>query len=197
MRRVTLALFLVASSLRTANASQEPAAKSTTDDAGPTRSCAAQPANPGSKAKLKGKSARNAKETVSACLDAKSPAMDIQEYLQSYVRKQGWRFGEEKIVADGWVFARYLEKDELLQFAKEGIFAGRVKWSEGKALVQVSTRELDGGFTRVEVSARLQGIGQSMDRFAPPKDTWDLDSTGALEKTLITALDTHLKSLKP
>lgn len=120
--------------------------------------------------------------------------MNIQEFFQSYVRAQAWRFGEETIIADGWLFARYLDKDELLQFAKEGPFAGRVTWTEGKAVVQVATHELDDGYTRTEISARIQGFGQNADRFAPARDTWDLDSTGLLEKTLIAALEDHFKS---
>jgi hypothetical protein len=135
-----------------------------------------------------------ASQVAMACLEAKGAPLEIQEFFQSYVRAQGWRFGEEKIVADGWMFARHLDKDELLQFAKEGRFADRVTWTEGKALVLVTTRELDDGFTRTEVTARLQGFGQSVDRLAPPKDTWDLDSSGVLERTLIEALEDHFKS---
>ena len=130
-----------------------------------------------------------------ACLEAKDSPLNIQEFFQSYVRVQGWRFVEEQIVADGWIFARALDKDELLQFAKEGRLAGHVTWSEGKAVIRVSTRELDDGYTRVEVSAHLQGFGQNLDRFAPARDTWDLDSTGLLEKILIEALEEHFKSL--
>jgi hypothetical protein len=70
-----------------------------------------------------------------------------------------------------------------------------VNWTDGKAIVQVRTRELDGGFSRVEISARFQGSGQNVDRFAPPRDSWDLESNGALEKNLIAALEAHVKSL--
>lgn len=149
----------------------------------------------GRKHKTKGKSARNTGEAVSGCLEAKGSTLDIQEFFQSYLRAQSWQFGEEKIVADGWMFVRYLDKDELLQFAKEGVFASRVRWTGGKALVQVTTREIDGGFTRVEITAQLQGNGQNVDRFAPARDSWDLDSTGTLEKNLIAALDAHFRSL--
>jgi len=189
----TFVLLLIFSSLNIAAPSQEPGEKSS-PAAVVSHPCSAPQTSPAHKEKPKANS-REAKQIVPACLEAKASPLDIQEFFQNYLRVQGWRFGEEKIVADGWVFVRYLDKDELLQFAKEGIFAGRVKWTEGRALVQATTREIDGGFTRVEVSARMQGIGQSVDRFAPPKDTWDLDSTGALEKNLIDALDAHLKSL--
>jgi len=159
------------------------------------RPCPLPAADPKHKAKTKGKGVAGSNEAASACLEAKGSALEIQEFFQSYVREQAWRFGEEKIVADGWLFARYLDKNELLQFAREGLFAARVKWSEGKAYVQVTTRELDDGFTRVEITARFQGAGQSVDRFAPPRDSWDLDSNGTLEQGLIAALEAHLKSL--
>ena len=150
---------------------------------------------PARRDKTKGKGAAGSEETPMACLEAKDSALNIQEFFQSYLRAQAWRFAEEKIVADGWIFARYLDKEELLQFAKEGHFAGRVTWTEGKAVVLVATRELDDGFTRVEISARLQGFGENVDRFAPARDSWNLDSSGVLEKTLIAALEDHCKSL--
>ena len=161
------------------------------------RPCAVRPTSSksGRKNKTKGRTVANPSEFGLACLEAKDSPLNIQEFFQSYVRVQAWRFADEKIVADGWIFARALDKDELLQFAKEGIFAGHVSWSEGKAVVLVSTRELDDGYTRVEVSARLQGFGQNLDRFAPARDSWDLESTGLLEKTLIEALEDHFKSL--
>jgi hypothetical protein len=122
--------------------------------------------------------------------------LDIQEFLQSYVRAEFWRFSEQRFVADGWIFARCLDKDELLQFAKEGHLSGRVIWTEGKALVLVTTRELVDIFVRIEVSARLQGYGQNVDRFAPARDSWDLDSNGLLEKKLVAALEAHFKSVR-
>ncbi len=148
------------------------------------------------KVKTKEKTETNCNAFAPGCLEAKDSPLNIQEFFESYVRAQAWRFGEEKIVADGWVFVRYLDRDELLQFAKEGYFAGHVNWTEGKAVVLVATRELDDGYTRVEVSARVQGFGQNVDRFAPARDSWDLDSTGLLEKNLLTALEAHFKSLQ-
>jgi hypothetical protein len=192
----TICALLLVVSLENPALAQDAGDKST---ASPSlvRSCNASQAGlkPGHKNKTKGNAGARADQAALACLEAKGAPLDIQEFFQSYVRAQGWRFGEEKIVADGWIFTRYLDKDELLQFAKEGRFAGRVNWTEGKALVLVTTRELDDSFTRTEVTARLQGLGQNVDRFAPPKDTWDLDSSGLLEKNLIAALEAHFKSL--
>lgn len=153
----------------------------------------------GSKSSRKDKARKKAnaalQETAIACVEARDSALNIQEFFQSYLRSQAWQFSEERIVADGWIFARYFDKDELLQFAREGPFVGRVTWTGGKAVVLVATRELDDGYTQVEVSARVQGFGHNVDRFAPARDTWDLDSTGLLERTLIAALEDHFKSL--
>ncbi|PYT72068.1 MAG: hypothetical protein DMG39_10895 [Acidobacteria bacterium] len=151
---------------------------------------------PARKDKTKGKNDADSKEFAPACLEAKDSPLGVQEFFQSYIRTQAWRFGEEKIVADGWIVARYLDKDELLQFAKEGRFAGHVTWNAGKAVVVVTTRDLGDSYTRVEVSARIQGSGQNVDRFAPARDLWNLNSSGALEKTLIAALEDHCKSLR-
>ena len=191
-----LAFLLLDASLETrgwAQASEEKSAGS----ASLVRPCVArkEASKPAHKDKAKGKGAAASEETAVVCLEAKDSALNIQEFFQSYLRAQAWRFGEERIVADGWIFARYLDRDELLQFAKEGPFAGRVAWTEGRAVVLVATRELYDGFTRVEISAHLQGFGQNVDRFAPARDTWSLDSSGLLEKTLIAALEDHCKSL--
>ena len=160
------------------------------------RPCAPRPTSkPERKGKAKGKTAASLPEFAPFCLEAKDAPLSIQEFFQSYVRVEAWRFADERVVADGWIFARALDKDELLKFAKEGRFAGRVAWSEGKAVVRVSTRELDDGYTRVEISAHMQGYGENVDRFALARDSWDLDSTGVLEKTLIEALEGHFKSL--
>lgn len=158
------------------------------------RACSEAQTDPKPRRKDKRKGS-SASQVATACLEAKGAPLEIQEFFQSYIRGQSWRFSDEKIVADGWMFVRHLDKDELLQFAKEGRLAGRVTWTDGKAFILVTTLELDGGFTRTEVTTRLQGFGQRVDRFAPPKDTWDLDSSGVLEKNLIAALEDHIKSL--
>ena len=198
MRSHGLFLWLVVGLLGTSAAAQVPAreaAEKPASEAAPSRPCASRPANPSPKDKAKSKAATGEKESSSTCLEGKGSAVDLQEFFQSYVREQGWRIRGEKIGEDGWTFSRFLDKDELVQFVNEGLLAGRVKWVDGKALVHVATHELDGGFTRVEISARFQGGGQSVDRFAPPRDSWSLDSNGILEKILIAALDEHLKSM--
>lgn len=191
MRLRGLATLLLFCSLESIVAAQEPTDKSAVP-ASLSRPCSAPAVSRKDKAKAK---PANPNPVAPACLEALGSLVELHEFFQSYVREQHWRIGGEKIAEDSWIFARYLDKDELLQFAKEGLLAGHVTWSEGKGVVQVTAHELDAGFTRVEVSARFQGSGQNIDRFAPPRDSWDLDSNGALEKLLISALEAHLKSI--
>lgn len=183
-------LLLLACSQKLAIA-QEPGAKTPASVAA-ARPC---PVLPARKNKTRAKGAAKVEEFAFACLEAKGSLLEFQEFFQSYVRAQSWQIADERIIEDGWIFSRSLTKDELLQCAKEGPLAGRVHWTDGKALVQVRTRELDGGFSRVEISARFQGGGQNVDRFTPPRDSWDLESNGTLEKNLIAALDAHVNSL--
>jgi len=195
-----LLLLLIAGALETRPSAQEPvpsAADKATNEVAVSRPCPSRSAHSSSnsKDKSKSKSAPSSQEPVSTCLEAKGTPVDLQEFFQSYVREQRWRIRAEKIAEDAWIFSRFLDKDELAQLVKEGPLAGRVKWAEGKALVQIETHALEGGFTRVEVLARFQGGGQSLDRFAPPRDSWNLDSNGTLERMLIVALEAHLKSL--
>ena len=144
----------------------------------------------------KGKNAAASDQPVPGCVEAKARSLDVQEFFQSFIRTQGWKIGDEKTSEDSWTLFRYLEKDELLRCSKEGLLAGRVNWTAGKAFIQVTTRELQDGFTRVAVAAHYQGYGQNVDDFAPAKESWQLDSNGTLENELISALDAHFKSLR-
>jgi len=189
-----LSLLVFFSTFETRGAAQEPSDKTTASVAS-VRPCPADSMNskPARETKKKGKGA-GSNEIPPACVEVQTPALDVQDFFQSFVREQTWRIGEENVAEEAWSFYRYMDKGELLRFSKEGPFAGRVNWTQGKALIQVRTRELEKGFTRVEVAARFRGYGQSVDRFAPPKDSWLLESNGTLEKTLISALESHLNS---
>ena len=115
--------------------------------------------------------------------------------LQTYVRDLNWKIVDEHIAEDSWTFLRNLERYELLSYTKSDADTVRVTWTSGKAFVQARTAQLQDGFTRVQISARFQGYGQSSDRFVPAKESWHLDSNGTLESQLLFALQTHVKSL--
>ena len=133
---------------------------------------------------------------ANACLEVHTTSLDIQEYLQAYAREQKWNIADERVSEDTWTFVRNLESRDLLSATKSDPSNSRVTWTSGKALVKVQTEELEGGFTRVYISAGFVGYGQNADQFAPPRQSWPLDSNGALESQLISALETHFRSLR-
>ena len=169
----------------------------TAQTASSTRACAATPAktNPKNKAKRKTTDSESAQlEIPAACLEVKSSAMEIQEYLQKVVREQRWTIGQTESSDDSFTFYRLLDKEELAQVAKTEILGGRIAWTEGKGFVAVRTSDAGDGFTRVKISARFQGRGQTSERFARPSDLWPLVSKGTLEGSLIAALESHFSS---
>jgi hypothetical protein len=182
----------------------EPFAKTTqsTVTKGPSVDGAARPCKniaSGSKSS-KGTTKRNRKkilddaDTAAACLEVRSTVIEIQEYLQNYGREEKWNLSGEHVAEDAWTFSRKLEKEELLGYTKKDANTDRVNWTSGVAFIQVKTLELNAGFVRVQVSARFQGYGQSLDRFAPPKESWPLSSNATLENQLISILEKHSKS---
>jgi hypothetical protein len=167
-------------------AATRPCAATATPAAQPTKS---------SKPKKK-KTASEPIETIAVCLEVQSPPLEIQEFLQAFVRDQGWKVGEGQVSEDSWMFVRYLAKDEMAQVAKTDILGGRIMWKEGKAVVHVMTTEVSEGFTRVQISARFQGRGQTPDQFEQPSDFWPLASKGTLEGSMIAALENRFHPLR-
>lgn len=129
-----------------------------------------------------------------ACIEVRSTAIAVQEYLQAQGREEKWSLSDERVAEDAWIFSRNLQTEELLRFTKRAASTERVNWTSGASFVQVSTVELDDGFVRVQISARFEGYGESEDRFAPPKKSWPLNSNMALEEHLIAVLQNHFKN---
>jgi hypothetical protein len=132
--------------------------------------------------------------SAETCLEMRSTALEIQEYLQTYGREEKWNLSGEHVAEDAWTFSRKLEKEELLRYTKNDANTDRVNWTSGVAFIQVKTIELNDGFVRVQVSVRFQGYGQSSDRFAAPKEFWPLKSNTTFENQLISVLEKHFKS---
>jgi hypothetical protein len=133
-------------------------------------------------------------DPAAACLEVRSTALDVQEFLQAYGREQKWNLIDEQVGEDAWTFSRKLEKDELLRFTKKEANSSGVDWTSGVSFVQVRTAQLEDGFVRVQVSARFKGYGQNPDQFAPPKESWTLSSNTSFENLLISVLQTHFKN---
>lgn len=157
-----------------------------------TRPCKIVPdtSKPSKEAKKNGKKRLG---NVDGCLEVRSTTLDVQEYLQAYGREQKWNLSDEHVAEDAWTFTRKLEREELLRYAQNDASTARVNWTSGVTFVQVKTAELEEGFVRVQITARFQGYGQSLDRFAPQKEFWPLISNGSVERQLISALEIHFK----
>jgi hypothetical protein len=134
------------------------------------------------------------REIRPACLEVKAGVREIQEFLQKTVREQGRNVGQVQISANSFSFYRHLDKDELAQAARTDILGGRISWTEGKAFVSAQMTGAGEGFTRVQISARFQGRGQTSERFARPSDLWPLMSRGTLEGSLLSALESYFHS---
>lgn len=145
--------------------------------------------------KKRGNSNNSPPEGATGCLEVHSSALDILEFLQAFVRDKRWNLSDEQNAEDAWTIVRLLDKEELLAYTKSDTSPSRVNWTAGKAFLQVSTLEVDGGFRRVQVSVTFLGYGQSLDPLAPPRKFWPLDSNRFLEAILISALETHFKSI--
>ena len=164
----------------------------------PTRSCegtSAAQAAPNGQRKSKRQPASNAKAGATACVEVQTTALDIQEYIQGFVRNQKWTIEDEETADSLWTFHRSLDADALMKATKPDENTNRAHWTHGTAFVQVGTTALSDGFTRIRITATFRGYGESVDRFAPPREFWPMTSNGTFEALLVSAVETHFKSI--
>lgn len=146
--------------------------------------------------KRKRGNADNSTAEAPGCLEVRSSALDILEFLQSFVRDERWILTDEHNAEDSWTISRSLDIDELLAHTKTYTNPVRVNWTGGKAFLRATTLEREGGFHRVQISVIFEGYGQSSDPIATPRKSWPLDSNGSLETRLTSGLETHFKSIR-
>jgi hypothetical protein len=132
--------------------------------------------------------------TGRACLELHSPALDLQEHLQSLVREKQWHISDEQIGESLWSFTLDLSREELLGYTKPDPAAGRVILTGGKAAVLVKTADLGDGYTRLTVSVHFEGYGEAEDTFAMKRASWKLSSSGRLESMLTDAWQTRFRA---
>jgi hypothetical protein len=131
---------------------------------------------------------------TAACIELTVPQLEIQEYLQSYVRSQEWKIGEEHLTEDSWTFSRELSKDELLGATSKDTSTAKVKWTGGVAFVHIGTVQVTDGFARTVIRASFRGYGQNADQFAQQREYRELESNGNLESSISSALQAHFKA---
>jgi hypothetical protein len=128
---------------------------------------------------------------TASCIEISSSVLDVQEYLQSYVRKQQWKILDEDLNEDSWNFSLALGKDSLVESTQPDADSEKVNWSSGIAAVQVTTTRLPDGFTRTIIRANFRGYGENQDQFAMHREYWDLASNGKLEASFASVLKAH------
>src|ERR1700674_513095 len=127
-------------------------------------------------------------QPVQGCLELRLSALDVQEYMQKFVREQSWPVGDELAAEEAWTFAMHLDAQKLRTYTKP--YADlKMRWRGGKGLVQVRTTEQKDGYTQVVINARFDGYGESEDTFSMKRESWAMESNGTLEATLISALE--------
>jgi hypothetical protein len=197
--RLTTAIALlilpaaIAASAQSNSAVPEPVATPSTVTYSSYRPCSANPVlAPDPKKKVKKSKYPLPHEAAPACVEIKGQGIEIQEFLQAYVRDKTWRTGENLAAEDGWSFVRYLSDDQLATFANTKNVLGAVVLTSGKAAISVRATDLKDGFVRVQVTAQFQGEGKSTDKtFTEPGNQWPLSTKGALEQELLTALESR------
>jgi hypothetical protein len=199
-RSIPLAIASLLALLSAARSQTPPASSPQTNASAPTRPCSANPVLAGSGNKKQSSRKHNNSlpaEPAPTCIEVKGQAIDIQEFLQNITRKQAWRIGENRASEDTWSCVRYLDAEELEKFADTKVLIEPMDFTNGKAAVIVRTTDIGEGYTRVQISAHIQGEGTSTDRVSPqPASVWPLKSKGVLEQELVSSLQTGFKPME-
>lgn len=164
-----------------------------------TRACTANPVlAPAAKQKGHRQSKNHSSPgPLPVCIEIQGEALEIQEVFQSIAREKQWRIHESHATEDSWTFVRYLNTDELYNFADTSVLIQPVNFEDGKAAVVVRTVDIGSGFVRIQVSAQFEGEGKSADKtMKQPATTWPLTTKGVMEKEMLAALEARYQHLE-
>jgi hypothetical protein len=163
----------------------------------PTRACKAiageGPGKPKPPRGNKKPGKQEAPAVTPSCVETRLPALDIQEYLQKFVRERQWSARDEHAGEDGWTFSISLDQESLAGYTKPFVDK-RIHWRSGRGRVQVWTTAGSDGYTQVIIKAKFDGFGESEDMLATRRGAWQLESNGNLESELIRAIELHSQS---
>lgn len=121
---------------------------------------------------------------AAVCLEVRAPGLEVQERLQQYVRKQPWTLSAEDVTEVMWTFQLTLTADEVMRYATPEAGTEHIDWQAGKAVIVISTFDLNDGYTRTTIAAHFTGSGKSKDTFAAQRAFWKWTSNGKLETQL-------------
>lgn len=159
-----------------------------------TRPCKAITAEqPGTRKSSGGKKKGDSKRSfpgVANCMETRLAPLDVQEYLQKFVREQQWSAKDQQAGEDMWAFTISLDKESLAKYTKPFVDP-HIQWRGGRGLVRVRTKQQNDGYTQVFITATFDGYGDSEDMLATRRDRWPMESNGNLESELIHAVERH------
>ena len=89
---------------------------------------------------------------------------------------------------------RLVNPEALRRIAVTDREAGRIRWTRGIYQLTIIFSPVDGDGTRVRVSARVFGAGESSLPLMRPSNMWPLLSTGSLESDVLAALTAHCRA---
>ena len=137
---------------------------------------------------------KNASAKSGACIELAVSPLDIQEYLQSYSRRENWGITDDQLTLDSWTFSLELVKEELFRDTVAESNPKGVEWTGGSVRVHINTLQLTDGYARTIVRAMFRGHGRATDQFAMQKEYWELDSSNVFETSVVSALRSHFVS---
>ncbi len=89
---------------------------------------------------------------------------------------------------------RLVNPEELRRIAVTDREAGRIRWTRGIYQLTIILSPVNGDGTRVRVSARVLGAGETFLPLMRPSNWWPLPSTGSLESDVLAALTAHCRA---
>jgi hypothetical protein len=149
-----------------------------------------------SKKKAAGKKKEVPKES-GGCIELAFSPLGLQEYLQSYARKERWIRSADQLTEDSWTFSLEIDKEALLRDTVAESNPKGIEWTHGSIRVHINTLQLTNGYARTTVQCVIRGYGRNTDQFAVQKEYWELESSNAFENSVISALRDHFSETSP
>lgn len=140
---------------------------------------------------------KNGPRESGACVELAFSPLDIQEYLQSYARKERWILSADQLTEDSWTFSLEIDKEALLRDAAAESNPRGIEWTHGSIRVHVNTLQLPDGYARTTVHCVIRGYGRNTDQFAVQKEYWELQSSNAFENSVISTLRARFSGISP
>lgn len=140
---------------------------------------------------------KNVRKESGGCIELAFSPLYIQEYLQSYARKERWILSGDQLTEDSWTFSLEIDKEALLRDTAAESSPKGIEWTHGSIRVHINTLQLPDGYARTTVHCVIRGYGRSTDQFAVQKEYWELESSNAFESSVISALRDYFSEASP